>query len=258
MDFAVPPIRSRYRRRNAYCRSTAESYPARRRWEHWRSALPPSPRLLPHALRTDLSRTSLHDTGAPCDHQLLIVRGCRFVSTDILHARPDGPAVRCPRSRGKSKTAQAYLVEFELGRQASPAALRRPVPTPVPAAYVSRRLAALEANDEPITKQRAARNDGLIWPHCDGLNWPHLVRWSADAPVLIERGSGAGRKWDPEWNSSSRSVVIASVRTCRCARWPSVMGCIAGPSGRRLRRRCRRRRGCRCRGRRRSSARIAS
>ena len=108
-----------------------------------------------------------------------------------------------------------------------------------------------------VGRQRR-RNDGLIWPHCDGLKWPHLVRWSADAPVLIERGSGAGGKWDPEWNSSSRSVVIASVKTCRCGRLPSVMGCIAGRCGGRCCRRCRRRRGCLCRDRRRSSARIAS
>jgi hypothetical protein len=36
-----------------------------------------------------------------------------------------------------------------------------------------------------------ARNDGLIWPHCDGLNWPHLVRSSAEDRVFIEHGIGA-------------------------------------------------------------------
>jgi hypothetical protein len=73
-----------------------------------------------------------------------------------------------------------------------------------------------------------ARNDGLNWPHCDGLNWPHLVRSSVDDLALIERGSGAGRKWDPEWSSSSRSGVIVSARGCRSGRWRSGTGCIGG------------------------------
>jgi len=101
-------------------------------------------------------------------------------------------------------------------------------------------------------------NDGLIWPHCDGFNWPHFVRPSADRVALIERVSEAGRGWDPEWSSSSRSGVIASVRACRSGRSPSGMGSIAGPCGRRWRQRCRRPSGRRRRGRRRSWALIAS
>jgi hypothetical protein len=80
------------------------------------------------------------------------------------------------------------------------------------------------------TMQDAAgtRNDGLIWPHCDGFNWPHFVRSSADDLALIERGSEAGREWDPEWSSSSRSDVTVTGRACRSGRLPSATGCIAG------------------------------
>lgn len=102
-----------------------------------------------------------------------------------------------------------------------------------------------------------ARNDGLIWPHCDGFIWPHFVRSSADRVALIERGSEAGREWDPEWSSSSRSGAIASARACRSGRLPRGMACIAGRCARRSRRRCRRPSARRRAGRRRSSARIA-
>ena len=71
-------------------------------------------------------------------------------------------------------------------------------------------------------------NDGLNWPHCDGLNWPHFVRSAAEDAVLIEHGSEAARKWDPEWSCSSRSDAIVTARGCRFGRWRRSMGCIAG------------------------------
>ncbi len=44
----------------------------------------------------------------------------------------------------------------------------------------------------------------MNWPHCDGLNWPRFVRSSADDLALIERGSEAGREWNPEWHRNLR------------------------------------------------------
>jgi transposase InsO family protein len=109
-----------------------------------------------------------------------------------------------------------------------------------------------------IHEYKAARNDGLNWPHCDGFNWPHLRPISGrpfdahraraeggerdgieDGAVRADQeGPGSGGSFDPgvggaSWGASScgaAGVGLAAAAGEAGAAWSAgaEAGCLSG------------------------------